>query len=199
MKNTYAFAPDSLTVNGKTFRARYELQEMDDMKRGQTIPTVFIFATVDEKTVKIAIPGDDDHYQAALAACDAAQEEAPATPAEKVSTQPEETPADPSEEAPAQPEETPVPDPKQAHGPIPEKNFVGTCISGARYKIIFDGDAQRTRVIIPAEYKDTARAAIERAGFYYSAPLDSWNKKLTFRAYRAAQALAAELDKILAA
>ena len=82
---------------------------------------------------------------------------------------------------------------------MPEKTFVGTVIEGKHFRIVFDGDVQRTRVIIPAEHRDAARAAVEQAGFYYSAALDSWNKKLTFRAYRAAVALAAELEKVFAA
>ena len=73
--------------------------------------------------------------------------------------------------------------------------FIGTSIKGARYEIIFDGDTQRTRVIIPAEHRDTLKPIVEKAGFYYAAAMDSWNKKLTFRAYRAAVALAAALDK----
>ena len=37
------------------------------------------------------------------------------------------------------------------------------------------------------------KSAIEAAGFFWSAQLKSWNKKLTCKAYRAAQALAADL------
>ena len=96
-------------------------------------------------------------------------------------------------------EEQPAPDTKQARGPVPEKTFIGTSISGRGYSIVFDGGCNRTRVIVTDDVKEKARPIIEKAGFYYSAALDSWNKKLTFRAYRAAQALAAELEKALAA
>ena len=276
----YTFTARTLTAcgpnfpEGKTFPARYELQDSADMKRGQLAPVVHVFATVDEKTVKIDVPADDAYYYDALKAAqeaaaeqeqtdeqpaqveqeqteqpdetpaDPSQDEQPApeqtdeqpdeTPADpsqdeqptpeqadeqpaqaeqEQTEQPDETPADPSQdeqpapeqadEQPAQAEqeqtEQPAPDPKQAHGPIPEKTFIGTSIKGARFEILFDGETQRTRVIIPAEYRDAARATVEKAGFYYSAPLDSWNKKLTFRAYRAAVALAAELEKVLAA
>ena len=229
----YTFTAHTLTAcgpnfpEGKTFPARYELQDSADMKRGQLAPVVHVFATVDEKTVKIDVPADDAYYYDALKAAQEAaaeqeqpdeqpapeaEQEQPAPEAEQ--EQPDETPDDHSQdeqpapeaeqeqpdEQPAQAEqEQPAPDPKQAHGPIPEKTFVGTSIKGARFEILFDGEAQRTRVIIPAEYRDAARATVEKAGFYYSAPLDSWNKKLTFRAYRAAVALAAELEKVLAA
>ena len=251
----YTFTAHTFTAcgpnfpEGKTFPARYELQDSADMKRGQLAPVVHVFATVDEKTVKIDVPADDAYYYDALKAAQEAaaeqeqpaqaeQDETPADPsqdeqpaqAEQEQPAPEaeqeqpdeqpaqaeqdETPADPSQDEQPAPEaeqeqpdeqpaqakqEQPAPDPKQAHGPIPEKTFVGTSIKGARFEILFDGEAQRTRVIIPAEYRDAARATVEKAGFYYSAPLDSWNKKLTFRAYRAAVALAAELEKVLAA
>ena len=285
----YTFTACTLTAcgpnfpEGKTFPARYELQDSADMKRGQLAPVVHIFATVDEKTVKIDVPSDDEYYSAALHAAQEAaklceqpaQEETPADHSNDEQPAPEtvekryfevgydtgvcfsvniiwtdckeaekaaramaerhakrygysvaylkeaeenslrdnlrkgmplvkadgETPADPSDDkqpSEAEPEQ-PSRDPKQARGEIPEKTFAGTSIKGARYEIIFDAETQRTRVIIPAEYRDAARATIEKAGFYYSAPLDSWNKKLTFRAYRAAVALAAELEKVLAA
>ena len=203
----YTFTAHTFTAcgpnfpEGKTFPARYELQDSADMKRGQLAPVVHVFATVDEKTVKIDVPADDAYYYDALKAAQEAAVEQEQPDEQPAQAEQDETPADPSQdEQPAQAEqEQPAPDPKQAHGPIPEKTFVGTSIKGARFEIIFDGEAQRTRVIIPAEYRDSARATVEKAGFYYSAPLDSWNKKLTFRAYRAAVALAAELEKVLAA
>ena len=159
---------------------------------------------------------------------DAEQEQQPAEQAQELQEQPDETPAptareEPQEQAqepqtetpddhsettdetPAEQEqepqeqEQPAPDPKQARGPVPEKTFIGTSISGHGYSIVFDGGCNRTRVIVTDDVKEKARPIIEKAGFYYSAALDSWNKKLTFRAYRAAQALAAELEKALAA
>ena len=195
---SYKFTANTLTIGEKVFPARYELQDDADMKRGQLYPTVHIWATVDEKAVLIDVPADDPEYYAALKACQetpadhSTEEEAPAQAEEEAPQAQEETPADHStEEAPAR-------DPKQARGPIPEKTFAGTSINGARYKILFDDVAQRTRVIIPQEHRDALRAAVEKAGFYYSPILDSWNKKLTFKAYRAAQALALELDKLAA-
>ena len=144
-------------------------------------------------------------------------QEQPETPAQDAE-QPDETPAPTAQEEPQEQqeqtettddhsaqaqeepqEEQPAPDPKQARGPVPEKTFIGTSISGHGYSIVFDGGCNRTRVIVTDDVKEKARPIIEKAGFYYSAALDSWNKKLTFRAYRAAQALAAELEKALAA
>ena len=82
---------------------------------------------------------------------------------------------------------------------IPEKTFIGTAITGRGYAIIFDKATERTRVILSDPTNRKARAAIKEAGFYYSPSAKSWNRKLTFRAYRAANALAAQLDKIIAA
>ena len=111
----------------------------------------------------------------------------------------EEAQAEP--EAPQAVEEAPqtAHDPKAARGPIPEKTFIGQSITGAGWAIIFDGSCNRTRVIISKGNHDKLRGIVESAGFYYSATLDSWNRKLTFRAYRAAQALAQELTAALAA
>ena len=124
-----------------------------------------------------------------------AEQEQPAeTPAQE-QEKPDETPENHS----AQEQEQPARNPKEARGPVPEKTFIGTKICGTGYSIIFDGGCNRTRVIVTDDVKEKARPIIEKAGFYYSAALDSWNKKLTFRAYRAAQELAAELNKALAA
>lgn len=90
-------------------------------------------------------------------------------------------------------------DPKQARGPVPEKTFIGETIQGNGWKILFDGALQRTRIIFEADPLDAARAALDAAGFYYSSNMNSWNKKLTFKAYRAAKTLSEELNRIYAA
>lgn len=213
MENKYTFTSNTMTIRternpeGKTFFARYEMQGVEELKRGETTPAVYIYVKADGNTVKIAVPSDDRYYPDACTAFRAQQNESEETSAEQ---EPEQT----TEDAPAEtgseqmPEDTPAeqeqeqeeaPDPKKAHGPIPEKTFVNTSICGERFQIIFDGSANRTRVIIPEEYRSIARDALQKAGFYYSSAMDSFNKKLTFRAYRAAVALAAELSKILAA
>ncbi len=87
-------------------------------------------------------------------------------------------------------------DPKQARGPIPEKPFIGLEIKGNGWKIFFDGDHERTRVIFKDDPSAKIRATVEKAGFYWSPMLQSWNKKLTFKAYRAAQALAHDLRAV---
>lgn len=131
--------------------------------------------------------------------------EAPAEPVEAQAQEeaPQEGEAQQAEEEPAETIPTdeeataPADDPKPAR-PVPEKSFIGESISGKGWSIVFDGGCNRTRVIVTAALKDKARPVIENAGFYYSPTLDSWNKKLTFKAYRAAQALAQSLTVALA-
>lgn len=95
-------------------------------------------------------------------------------------------------------EEARVPSPKDAHGPVPEKTFIDTTIQGAGWRIHFDPATQRTRVFIDSNASAAFRKAIEQAGFCWSPSMQSFNKKLTFRAYRAAQALAQSLRRLSA-
>ena len=74
-----------------------------------------------------------------------------------------------------------------------EKPWIGTAITGKGWKIAFDAEAQRTRVQFEGTPSDAQRAAVEAAGFYFSAQLQSWNKKLTCKAFRAANDLAVTL------
>ena len=100
----------------------------------------------------------------------------------------------PAEEA-EQAEESPAePDPKQAHGPIPEKTFIGTEIPLPCGKVLFDPETERTRIILNDSPAADVVEKVKAAGFFYSPRTKSYNKKLTFRAYRAAVKLAAELN-----
>lgn len=94
---------------------------------------------------------------------------------------------------------TPAADPKAARAAAPEKTFAGTEIVGNGWKILFDADQQRTRIIFAANPTDAAKKVLDAAGFFYSGRMQSWNKKLTFRAYRAAQFVAQELNAIYSA
>lgn len=96
-------------------------------------------------------------------------------------------------------DEAPAADPKATRGPVPEKDFVNDTIKGAGWSIVFDEWNQRTRVVCTDAIRDAARPIIEAAGFYYSPRLNSWNKKLTHRAHRAALALADQLSRKFAA
>lgn len=94
---------------------------------------------------------------------------------------------------------TPAADPKAARAAAPEKTFAGTEITGNGWKILFDADQQRTRIIFAAAPTDAAKKVLDAAGFFWSGRMQSWNKKLTFRAYRAAQFVAQELTAIYSA
>ena len=89
-------------------------------------------------------------------------------------------------------------DPKATRGPVPEKTFINEVIAGNGWSIVFDAGCNRTRGIITEPVKAAARPIVEEAGFYYSKNMDSWNKKLTFRARRAALNLADKLRAALA-
>ena len=193
------FTRDSLTIDGITRPAEYSVTPAG---------TVFVFVAVDvdgqERKVRIKIPADDPRYAAALAAAQEPQPE-PEQAADVEPEQPaQEQPADaepeqaqeeqPQEEQPQ--EEQPAHDPKQARGPVPDKAFVGLEIRGKGWKIVFDGSYDRTRVIFKRKPSNAAREALDKHGFFWSPAMQSWNKKLTHKAFRAAQALALELRTI---
>lgn len=112
-------------------------------------------------------------------------------------------PAQPVQDKPSTPAKKPVPvqaapapvQDKPAAAPT-DKPWIGTTITGKGWNIAFDQQAGRTRVLFQAQPTDAQKAAIENAGFYWSAQLNSWNKKLTCKAYRAAQALAVALNAL---
>lgn len=125
--------------------------------------------------------------------------------AEEAQEQPAETAAETVQPAAEIPEETPaaetVPqedDPAPIRRPVPEKAFIGETIPGRGWRIFFDGEASRTRVIFDADPTAAARAALDKAGFYFSPNMQSFNKKLTHKAHRAALALAGELRALYA-
>ena len=83
---------------------------------------------------------------------------------------------------------------KKTRGPVPEKSFIGTKIDGPDWKIVFG--SERTRIIFKSYPCKAYREAVKAAGFFWSPTDQSWNKKATFKAYRAAQALHDTLWKI---
>jgi hypothetical protein len=85
---------------------------------------------------------------------------------------------------------------KAARGPVPEKEFIGSTIQGKGWRIFFDPEEQRTRVIFEKCPTKEVREIVKAAGFYWAPNMGSWNKKLTFKAYRAAVALAGELQDV---
>ena len=179
---------NAVTVDGVRYPAEY------NMYNGK----VLVFTVVGQRENgrlikhKTVVGPENGYYNEALrAACGNAPETVQDTKEEP------ETVQDVKEEPETVQE--PERDPKQARGPVPEKTFIGQIIQGEGWKILFDGEAARTRVMFSEKPTDAARAALDAAGFFYSSKMDSWNKKLTFKAYRAANKLSDELKKIYAA
>ena len=191
--NTWTFAPDALTVNGRTFPASYSLARTGD---------VYVFATVKadadaaEMPVRLHISATMPMHADAVAAAEAAR-------AASKASKPAEAPAPVQEVAPAveaAPAQEAAPAPVDVPAPVQDapagKAWIGTAIQGKGWSIAFDAAAGRTRVQVEGTPTDAQRSAIEQAGFYWSAQLNSWNKKLTCKAYRAAQALASTLNAL---
>jgi len=240
--NVWTFAPDAVTVNGRSFPASYSLARTGD---------VYVFATVKadadaaEMPVRLHISATMPMHADAVAAAEAARAASKASkPAEAPAPVQEVAPvveAAPVQEAPAPVQDTPVDKPApakkarkprkaskpvEAPAPVQEvasaveaapvqevapshvqdtpapvdapagKAWIGTAIQGKGWSIAFDAAAGRTRVQVEGTPTDAQRSAIEQAGFYWSAQLNSWNKKLTCKAYRAAQALASTLNAL---
>ena len=211
---TYTFAPDSVTCKGKTYHVEYAIQPSG---------TVTAFVQLEDRRIRVRFAEGTADYTPARAAAEAARaawtaaraaaEAAPVAPA------PADKPAEVKPTAkksatakkPAKKERreiittpevlpvTPAADPKAARAAAPEKTFAGTEIVGNGWKILFDAATQRTRIIFAAEPTPAAKKVLDDAGFFYSGRMDSWNKKLTFRAYRAAQFVAQELTAIYSA
>ena len=194
----FDFTNDTITCAGRTFPVKFSVTPSGSVM-------VFVTMPDSDKPARVRFTPKDEAYPAALAAAKgelSGAYEQPETPAEEpapVEAAPVEEPAkehpeiisSPVEAAPVEPEQ---PTPRA----IPEKTFIGETISGKGWRIFFDGEAQRTRVCFDAAPTDAARAAVEKAGFYFSAALNSYNKKLTFKAHRAAVALSGDLAALYA-
>ena len=205
---TWSFTPTTAALSGHTFDATYSLARSGD---------VYVFAKVGDTPVRIHVGKDMPMYHAALEAAVAAKQPAkqadkPAEPAKPVAeAKPAAKPAKQAASKPAkaakQPEPAaepakPVAEPKPAEQPAKQaaepadKAWIGTAIEGKGWRIVFDDATQRTRVCFAAAPSAKQKEAIEAAGFYWSAQLQSWNKKLTCKAHRAALALAAALNAL---
>ena len=217
--NTYTFAPKTMTCNGHTYTVEYCLQPSG-------VVTVFVQLDDRQARIRIdrKMPEYAAARAAAEEARDAWNADTPVNPAEEdytitskdgvVIAQCSHHSADIPAPAPtAQADDTPAPAPERAEiispaapaptaqaddipAPAPEKPFAGTEIAGNGWKIVFDAATQRTRIIFAADPTPAAKKVLDAAGFFYSGRMQSWNKKLTFRAYRAAQAVANDLRTI---
>lgn len=180
MKN-YEFMPDSIIRNGVTTPAGYSV----------TPKGTVVVITMNENRERIRLEPGDEYYHAALDAA-SGKRKPERKKVERAETIPEPAKVERIETIP-EPEEKKAP--KQARGPVPEKKFIGETIQGNGWKIYFDGTASRTRVIFDADPTERVKKIVSEAGFYYSSVMNSYNKKLTFKAYRAAGELAKKLNE----
>lgn len=199
---TWSFGPTTMTVNGRTFGASYSVARGGD---------VYVFTGVQAAPgaqripVRMHITQDMPMHADALAAAKLAAEtethKADPTPAEAPKAAKPATVQDaPKAQAPAPTQDAaqavckPAADAAQAVC----KAWIGSTITGKGWRIVFDGDAQRTRVIFDAKPTAAQAAAVDAARFYYSPSMGSYNKHLTCKAYKAAQALAQTLAGLAA-
>lgn len=213
---TWSFGPTTMTVNGRTFGASYSVARGGD---------VYVFTGVQAAPgaqripVRMHITQDMPMHADALAAARlAAETETPKAEPAPVEAPKAQAPA-PVQDAPKAQAPAPVQDdakaakaakapkaakPKAKPAPVQDaaqavcKAWIGSTITGKGWRIVFDGDAQRTRVIFDAKPTAAQAAAVDAARFYYSPSMGSYNKHLTCKAYKAAQALAQTLAGLAA-
>lgn len=160
------FTAHSVTDNaGKSFPVTYH------MYAGAVIAQIL----ADGKTLTVTIDEQDPYYIQAFCAAQEAERIAQAEAEAEKERQKEERRAARAAD----------PD-KQAHGPVPEKSWIGETIRGLGYTIEFSATYDRTRIIFDDVPTDAAKAIVKENGFYYSPALKSWNRGLNWKAYRAA-------------
>ena len=186
--NTWTFTPASVCVNGRELPAEYSLARTGD---------VYVFAKLGDMPVRMHVGVDMPMYADCLAAAKAPKAAKPAAPA-PAPAKAQDKPA-PVQDAPkpAPVQDAPKPAPVQDMQAAPAaKPWVGTTIEGKGWRIAFDQVAQRTRVVFDGAPTDAQKAAVLGAGFFWSTAMGSYNKHLTTKAFRAAQALAAALNAL---
>ena len=172
---TWKFTATGIFANDHHVGASYSLAQNGD---------VYVYTGIVDPAdgttripVRLRIAPDMPSYAAAVEAAKAA-EKAAAQPAKQ---------AAPKAEKPAQPAKQAVP-----------TDWVGSRIDGKGWYVVFDDAAKRTRFVFAQKPTDAQAAAIAAAGFYFSANMQSYNKHLTLKAYKAAMALVATLNGLAA-
>lgn len=187
MNNTYEIneiAPDHITVTNIEMPCAWSVSS--------TGRSVFAFYELDGERFRVAFAGElGEMFSAAMNA--AKNGTTTAVDGEGLVIVLGEAVQMPKREKPAE-----INPDKQRHGEVPEKWFIGQSLEGMSWKILFDGDAGKTRVIFPRKPSAKVLEAVKAAGFYWSPALKSWNKGLNFRAYRAAEKLHATLHALTA-
>ena len=184
--NRWTFAAKAITLDGHTFPATYSVKPQSG--------DVYVFAAVDGFAIRLHIAAGHALYHGAFEAAMAAKaaKAAPKAKAEPApaAKQPAAKPATPAKAA-KQPKAAPKA--KAATTTAPAAKQPTGDITGKGWRIVFDDAEQRTRVCFTGKPSAKQKAAVEAAGFFWSQRLQSWNKKLTRKAERAARTLAADL------
>ena len=173
---TWKFTATGIFANDHHVGASYSLAQNGD---------VYVYTGIVDPAdgttripVRLRIAPDMPSYAAAVEAAKAAEKAAAAQPAKQ---------AAPKAEKPAQPAKQAVP-----------TDWVGSRIDGKGWYVVFDDAAKRTRFVFAEKPTASQAAAIAAAGFYFSANMQSYNKHLTLKAYKAAMALVATLNSLAA-
>ena len=185
----WKFTPANIALNGHVFDAdKYAIADKGD---------VYVLAKVEGVALRIHVGKASPVYHAALEAAVAFKAAAETKPAEtKPALEAHEAKPAPATK-PAKAKAAKAAETKPVTPAMPADNaLIGTAIEGKGWRIAFDEAAQRTRVIFAADPSAKQRAAIDAAGFWWSATTKSWNKKLTRKAQRAAMALAETLNAL---
>lgn len=228
MENRFEFIPAALIVNGKTFPASYEnlpgrvvivAEVQENGKKAfkkievpeTDINYLLAYAVADETARKAAEPAPETSAPETSAEPVPDPKERPETisPAETdkekeneimkpetMNAAETERPETISAEEASAPDRAPID--KPARGPAKPKEFAGEALSGKGWSIVFDTGLNRTRVIVADPLREKLAPMIENAGFFFSKSQNSWNKKLTHKAHRAAIALADNIRTALA-
>lgn len=78
-------------------------------------------------------------------------------------------------------------------GRVAAYDFTDTTIAGKGWYILFDGSEQKTRVIFEKKPSEKVRDILKDAGFFWNQPMQSWNRRLNMKTYKAAKELAVKL------
>lgn len=218
--NRWTFEPKAITLDGLTFPATYSVKPQSGdvfvfaamqgialrlhIATGHPLYHGAFDAAMAAKAAKPAAKAepaakqpsvkapaaDKAKAKASLAKGKAEREAAKAAPAAKQPKAKAAAPAKPATPAKAAKQPAAKAAPKAA---APAAKQPTGEITGKGWRIVFDDAEQRTRVCFTGKPSAKQKAAVEAAGFFWSQRLQSWNKKLTHKAARAAQALAVQL------
>ena len=202
---TWKFTATGIFANDHHVGASYSLAQNGD---------VYVYTGIVDPAdgttripVRLRIAPDMPSYAAAVEAAKAAEKAAAqpakqaAPKAEKAAAQPAKQAAPKAEKATAQPAKQAAPKAEKPAQPAKQAvptDWVGSRIDGKGWYVVFDDAAKRTRFVFAEKPTASQAAAIAAAGFYFSANMQSYNKHLTLKAYKAAMALVATLNGLAA-